>query len=398
MNVKNRCRICGSNKNEALFSFSKTFFWYGANNSYFEKKIEPKYLDAIIFWCSQCGFMGLPVDDRLRNLLNCVYNSVQSVPGATPGKQSSYSVRLADDFFKTFWKLAPGWIPEKILEVGCQGGYLLHKFKQQGAAKAIGVEPGNVKPCVDGEGNSLDIRRGFFSREIVGEDSFDLIFSLHVLEHIEQPNDFLSTAYSLLKPGGKLLLSVPNELFSLEAGNVGMFLFQHLNYFTPSLLEAVLLANGFRVSGLISSRQESLYVMAKKIDQKGVGSVDKSLREETRKLLMEYKDKINKKLNYIGDISSQIGKKTLGFYGVAGSSNIFSWISQLWERPCAVFDSDSTTWGKAYGGIPVCVQSPRGLSSVSDIIVAPYRLQEEIFQFLQKQNNGSLRIHKLYDF
>ena len=398
MKVENRCRICGSTKNEVLFDFPKTFFWYGASNDYLEKIIGSKYLDAIILFCNQCGFMGLPIDDSLRELLSVVYNSFQSVPGATPGTQSSYSFRLADDFFRTFWNLAPGWIPGKILEVGCQGGYLLHKFERLGAAKAIGVEPGDVKPYVDEDGNPSDIRRGFFSHDIVGEDSFELIFSLHVLEHIEYPNEFLSTAYSLLKVGGKLLLAVPNELFSLKDGNVGMFLFQHLNYFTPGSLEALLLANGFSVCGMISSRHESLYVMAEKKDQRIVNSVYKSQGDDTRKLLMAYKDKVNKKLNYIRGISNETGKKALGFYGVAGSSNIFSWISQLSERPCAVFDSDSSTWGKAYGGIPVSVQPPRMLSTVSDIIVVPYRLQGEIVQFLQAQHGGSLRIHKLYEF
>ena len=44
----------------------------------------------------------------------------------------------------------------------------------------------------------------------VGEGQFDFITSWHCLEHVSKPVEFLSYATRLLKPGGKIVLAVPN--------------------------------------------------------------------------------------------------------------------------------------------------------------------------------------------
>jgi len=43
----------------------------------------------------------------------------------------------------------------------------------------------------------------------IGE--FNFIFSLAVLEHLENPNVLISSAYNLLKPGGKIVLTTPHK-------------------------------------------------------------------------------------------------------------------------------------------------------------------------------------------
>ena len=89
-------------------------------------------------------------------------------------------------------------------------------------------------------------------------------------------------------------------------------------------------------------------------------------------------------------------EKTLGFYGVAGTSNIFSWIPDLKDRPVAVFDSDSNTWGKPFGGVPCLVQSPESLDSVENIIPAPFRLHDEIVKYIEGRKVKNLRVYPLY--
>src|SRR6185369_13477918 len=39
---------------------------------------------------------------------------------------------------------------------------------------------------------------------------FDAIFAQHVLEHVPDPRSFLSAARELLRPGGRLVICVPN--------------------------------------------------------------------------------------------------------------------------------------------------------------------------------------------
>lgn len=59
----------------------------------------------------------------------------------------------------------------------------------------VGIEPGEVEPWVDDSGAALDIRRGLLSRDILKEKDFDLVYSLQVLEHVEDPNEFLQIIF-----------------------------------------------------------------------------------------------------------------------------------------------------------------------------------------------------------
>ena len=219
------CRNCRSGDLEVFFQFPETFFWYGLQNPFLEKKITPKYSDAILFLCNVCGFIGSPISERLRDQLNTYYESRYSVPGATPGQDSYYSRSLAESFFSSFSEFAPGWIPRKVLEVGCQRGYLLNEFRLRGSKQVVGIEPGQVEPWVDDSGFVIDVRRGLLSREILNEGEFDLIYCLQVLEHVEDPNEFLAIIYDSLKIGGKLYLVVPNEFFPSRREMLACFFF-----------------------------------------------------------------------------------------------------------------------------------------------------------------------------
>src|SRR3989338_2879769 len=42
--------------------------------------------------------------------------------------------------------------------------------------------------------------------------SMDIVISLALLEHLEQPQQFLNEAYRVLKPGGMLLLTTPTPI------------------------------------------------------------------------------------------------------------------------------------------------------------------------------------------
>jgi 2-polyprenyl-3-methyl-5-hydroxy-6-metoxy-1,4-benzoquinol methylase len=390
------CRNCNSKQLESLFHFPNTFFWYGEENPFLEKNISPKYADAILLFCNSCGFIGAPVSERLRNQLNIYYRSPFSVPGATPGQDSEYSNSLAQSFFSSFSELEPDWIPKNVLEVGCQRGFLLNEFQKRGAKKVVGIEPGEVAPWVDDSGTVLDIRRGLLSREILKEQNFDLVYSLQVLEHVENPNKFLQIIFDSLKDGGRLFLAVPNEFYSLREGNVGMFLFQHLNYFTQEILQSLLNANGFNVTGLISSRHRELMVMAQKMPANWNANSYGPDINGLRILLTDYQRKVAEKLDYIRALLEKTKEKTLGFYGVAGTSNIFSWIPELKNNKVEVFDSDSNTWGKPFGGVPCLIQSPENLNYVDNIIPAPFRLHDEIAEYIEGRKVENLTVHRLY--
>jgi SAM-dependent methyltransferase len=77
---------------------------------------------------------------------------------------------------------------------------------------------------------------------------FDLIFLFHVLEHLENPAVVLRACAARLRPGGRLIVAVPNYA-SWQARSSGDGWFhldvpRHLFHFTPQVLGRMLRAAG----------------------------------------------------------------------------------------------------------------------------------------------------------
>lgn len=103
----------------------------------------------------------------------------------------------------------------RVLDIGCGDGRFLAAMANLGAV----VEGLETDPVAAGLARR---RTGGVIHEVPLEDatllagSFDLVSLLHVLEHVPDPRATLTEAKRLLKPGGTLLLALPNA-GSLEA-------------------------------------------------------------------------------------------------------------------------------------------------------------------------------------
>lgn len=100
----------------------------------------------------------------------------------------------------------------KVLEIGCGAGDLcatLHKMGYN--VKGIDSAERAIQLCEELYGDNCQSGSISFACESMDEinDTFDGIFMFEVLEHIQDDRAALSRIYELLKPSGRLLLSVP---------------------------------------------------------------------------------------------------------------------------------------------------------------------------------------------
>lgn len=101
----------------------------------------------------------------------------------------------------------------RALDVGCGAGLLAEPLARLGAAvTAIDAAAENIavaKAHAEGQGLAIDYRVG--AVESLGGETFDLVTSLEVIEHVTDPAAFVAGLVRALAPGGVLILSTPNR-------------------------------------------------------------------------------------------------------------------------------------------------------------------------------------------
>lgn len=187
--------------------------------------------------------------------------------------RGSYELAYSDDelaFFHTKldqrWSVIAGKFskPGSMLDVGCGEGYALSYFKDKGwdvrglDFSRAGVESKNphcAEFLVDGDVTSL------LEDERAAGAQYDVIWLQNVLEHVLDPVALMTFLRSLVKPGGALVVTVPNDFsqLQLEAQRRGLIdrefwiaLPDHLSYFSRDSLVEIGSATGWSVLDILA--------------------------------------------------------------------------------------------------------------------------------------------------
>jgi SAM-dependent methyltransferase len=145
---------------------------------------------------------------------------------------------------------------KRILDVGCAAGELGYALKQAGAVEVVGVE---YSP------EAAALARGKLDRVYVGdaqsldfpETGFDYILFGDVLEHTIDPWGVLASYGDYLKPGGRIVASIPNVRFYAVIARLifnrwgyresGILDKTHLRFFTLPTIREMLEEAGYRI-------------------------------------------------------------------------------------------------------------------------------------------------------
>lgn len=100
-----------------------------------------------------------------------------------------------------------------VLDVGCGAGLLCEPLARLGArVTGLDAAPENIAAAqvhAAESGLTIDYRAG--SVEDLGGETFDLVTSLEVIEHVSDPASFVRGLAGAIAPGGLLILSTPNR-------------------------------------------------------------------------------------------------------------------------------------------------------------------------------------------
>jgi SAM-dependent methyltransferase len=230
------CPICHSDRTK--FLFESWDLWHG-------------YPGAFPVWaCKACGHVFL-VGNFTPEMLTDLYSNYYPRSQFDVEQYKPYTDR------KGFLSWLDGdsagchrWVPKnvRVLDIGCGCCETLGYHKARGC-EVWGCEADeNVRAIADKFGFNVHI--GLFDPDNYEKDYFDYVTMNHVLEHCVDPEKTLQQVYAVLKPGGKLIVGMPQpyciERFLIGRYWLGWHTPFHLNIFSKQSSHLLLEKAGFR--------------------------------------------------------------------------------------------------------------------------------------------------------
>jgi 2-polyprenyl-3-methyl-5-hydroxy-6-metoxy-1,4-benzoquinol methylase len=133
-----------------------------------------------------------------------------------------------------------------LLDVGSGTGEVMAAARDHGW-QTIGVDPERTGAEV-ARGRGLEVHVALLEEAGLPERSFDVVSAFHVLEHMPDSRGFLRTMARWARPGGHIVIEVPNWTSSQRRRHnenwSGLRPGEHLVHFTPDTLARTMRAAG----------------------------------------------------------------------------------------------------------------------------------------------------------
>lgn len=187
---------------------------------------------------------------RLATCSSCGLSYNAEFDAALITYDESYDNHVSSDVFKQYYRDLGSMLAKRlglrdgpVYEIGCGNGEFLKTLcKIAPGVHAIGIDPS----CSPEKTNNYQLIRSQFDREVCHiAGSARLILLRHVLEHIEQPVQFLKEVMAA-NSDAPLYVEVPDLSWILRNCAFWDFCYEHCNYFTPEALKSTLAQAGLQ--------------------------------------------------------------------------------------------------------------------------------------------------------
>ena len=190
------------------------------------------------FWvrCKECGFIytnprweEAVLDDEISQ----IYGNGLS------GYSDKYNLKKQAEYRKILKHFEKYRRLNSILEIGCNAGAFLYQARKMDW-EATGVEPVEVCAKYAQEKYGLNVVPAFLENARLPENSFDVVYSNAVFEHLPHPTSVLREVFRILRPGGVVYTcTVNHDSYTRELLGEGWHLLRaadHLSLYTPETI------------------------------------------------------------------------------------------------------------------------------------------------------------------
>ncbi len=293
-----------------------------------------------------------------------------------------YAMELANDLIERYD------LREKlVLEIGCGKGEFLKMMVELGNNRGAGFDRSYEPP----PGGETDERLTFvkeFYTEAHLDLKPDLVIARQLLEHVEQPFEFVSSLRRTLgdRRDAVVVFEVPNALDMLQRADLWDVIYEHPIYFTPQALERLMRSAGFEVRE-VRAAYEGLFLIVEAspgdLPSSELPAVGHTLEADVAGFAKAYAERQARWKRELENIRND-GKRAVLWGAGARGDTFLNAIGIDQEIPMVV-DLNPRKWGKHMAGTGQLIHSPEDLeANPPDVVV----IANEIYL---EEIKGSLR-------
>lgn len=178
-----------------------------------------------IFVCAVCkASFSYPLKSDSK-IYDHIYQQTEEMPGYNRYHRYAQLVKIIPNPIKmlassepTYWGMYEAIKKHvskdaNILEVGAGLGYLTYSLNKNGYnVTGVDISESAIKYAIDTFGNYYKHEDIFVLAE-TQKKLYDAVIMTELIEHVPDPLSFIQATLSLLKPGGKLIITTPNKSF-----------------------------------------------------------------------------------------------------------------------------------------------------------------------------------------
>jgi len=324
-------------------------------------------------------FMGCTNDDKSTDLLSDMSWKISQKSGIiqlnpllplevvySTNHGSGTTGKAWDEHHEAFAQFVNKYDIKNVLEIGGLHGILAQKyFNIDGKAKWTIIEPNPIVP----ESVPVKVITGFFDNNFTSEEKFDAIVHSHLLEHVYNPDEFMSHQSSFMEDGNLLLFTLPNIQAMLENKYTNCINFEHTMYITETYVEYFLNKYNFEIIEKQYFRTDhSIFYCARKTLNNIIAELPDGLYDKNKNTFQDY---INHHINDVNKINTIINKIEIPVYLFGAhifSQYLISFGLDTSNIVC-ILDNDAKKENRRLYGTSLISKSPKILKDIPNALV-----------------------------
>jgi nucleoside-diphosphate-sugar epimerase/SAM-dependent methyltransferase len=238
-------KICICRKEDDVVVYSEKINWSEFSAYDFSARRDRKIQHYRIVRCNNCGLVRSDPVLSDKDIAS-FYKDCKLLDKQISSLAAKTYIRLLSSYLG---KLKIGKNID-LLEVGCGDGIFLKEALALNINKVVGIEP-SVDACRYAEENIKSyIINDIFKKDYFKPETFDIVCSFHVLDHLSDPEGFLRESRRIIKNNGLIILichDVDAIVNRVMGGKSPVFDIEHIFLFNRKTLRNLVKASGFTV-------------------------------------------------------------------------------------------------------------------------------------------------------